>query len=169
MAHQRIILRDEGGTDHEVTTSGPDSATIGDRTITIRSIRAGELRVGEQTIWTASLNDTRWVFVNGSAYTFQLQRKTAPSPRPGASHDDHLSAPMPATVVKVHVSPGDDVKAGQLLIVLEAMKMELPVRAVSDARVEAVRCRDGELVQPGQPLIDLTPHPHSVETESDRK
>jgi 3-methylcrotonyl-CoA carboxylase alpha subunit len=63
---------------------------------------------------------------------------------------------MPATVVKLHVAPGDEVKAGQLLLVLEAMKMELPVRAASDARVAAVRCREGELVQPGQPLIELS-------------
>jgi 3-methylcrotonyl-CoA carboxylase alpha subunit len=41
--------------------------------------------------------------------------------------------------------------------VLEAMKMELPVRANEHGTVAAVHCREGELVQPGRPLVDITP------------
>ena len=55
---------------------------------------------------------------------------------------------MPATVVAIKVAPGDSVKQGDILIVLEAMKMELPVRAPGDGRVKAIHCRPGELVQP---------------------
>jgi biotin carboxyl carrier protein len=47
-----------------------------------------------------------------------------------ASDQDSLSSPMPATVAAVQVSPGDRVAAGDLLIMLEAMKMELPIRLV---------------------------------------
>ncbi|MGH9411278.1 MAG: acetyl-CoA carboxylase biotin carboxyl carrier protein subunit, partial [Vicinamibacterales bacterium] len=50
---------------------------------------------------------------------------------------------------------GDSVRAGDVLILLEAMKMELPVRAPADARVTAVHCRPGDLVQPNVGLIDL--------------
>ena len=60
-------------------------------------------------------------------------------------------------------------QAGQLLLVLEAMKMELPVRAAGDARVDAVHCNEGDLVQPGQSLIELTPHPHARTAEGDPK
>jgi biotin carboxyl carrier protein len=42
------------------------------------------------------------------------------------------------------------------VIVLEAMKMELPIRAPADATVMAVHCREGELVQPDAALIELT-------------
>jgi biotin carboxyl carrier protein len=62
---------------------------------------------------------------------------------------------MPATVVAIKVKPGDEVKKGDILIVLEAMKMELPVRAPADGRVEAIHCQPGELVQPDRSLIDL--------------
>jgi 3-methylcrotonyl-CoA carboxylase alpha subunit len=62
---------------------------------------------------------------------------------------------MPATVVSVNVEPGQTVTAGQTLIVLEAMKMELPVRAPGDGRVEAIHCRPGDLLQPHVSLIDL--------------
>lgn len=150
----RINLRDEHGTTHEVTI-GENSITIGDRSIDVRQIRVGEFRVADRAVWAASQGDTRWVFVNGNVYTFELEHPGARA-RLRSGHEDGLSAPMPATVVKLHVAPGDNVKAGQLLIVLEAMKMELPVRAVADGRVDAIRCAEGELVQPGQPLIDMS-------------
>jgi biotin carboxyl carrier protein len=48
------------------------------------------------------------------------------------------------------------VKKGDTLLLLEAMKMELPLRASGDATVTSVHCREGELVQPDVTLIDLT-------------
>jgi biotin carboxyl carrier protein len=62
---------------------------------------------------------------------------------------------MPATVIAVNVREGDAVKAGDVLIRLEAMKMELPLRATHDAVVSAVYCSAGDLVQPNLPLVDL--------------
>jgi len=47
------------------------------------------------------------------------------------------------------------VAAGDLLIALEAMKMELAVRAPHDGVVKAIHCREGDLVQPGTPLIEF--------------
>jgi len=62
---------------------------------------------------------------------------------------------MPATVIRIEVSPGMQVHRGDTLVILEAMKMELPIRAASDATVASVNCRPGDLVQPGMPLIEL--------------
>ena len=62
---------------------------------------------------------------------------------------------MPARVIRILVQPGSAVKKGDTLIVLEAMKMELPIRAPADGKVAAVHCRDGELVQADAVLIDL--------------
>lgn len=64
-------------------------------------------------------------------------------------------APMPATVIRVHATVGQNVTRGDTLLVLEAMKMELPVRAPADGAVTAVNCAEGDLVQPGVPLIEL--------------
>ena len=80
----------------------------------------------------------------------------APSP---ADHLDALAAPMPATVAAVLVQPGAVVAAGDTLVRLEAMKMELAIRAPAAGRVTAVDCRAGELVQPGRPLVTLEPRP----------
>ena len=62
---------------------------------------------------------------------------------------------MPATVLRIVAQPGAVVKRGDTLIILEAMKMELPIRAGAGGIVRAVRCREGELVQPGTILIDI--------------
>ena len=66
---------------------------------------------------------------------------------------------MPATVAAVLVRPGAVVAAGDTLVRLEAMKMELAIRAPAAGRVAAVDCRAGELVQPGRPLVTLEPRP----------
>lgn len=77
-----------------------------------------------------------------------------PAAETGAAGAD-LSAPMPATVTAVLVDPGDQVAAGDPLVRLEAMKMELVVRAPRAGRIAAVHCRNGALVQPGRPLVAL--------------
>ena len=66
-----------------------------------------------------------------------------------------LAAPMPATVAAVNVEPGQEVSQGDVLIMLEAMKMELPIMAPRAGRVKAIACRTGEQVQPGMPLLEL--------------
>ena len=63
---------------------------------------------------------------------------------------------MPATVVKVLVKPGNRVAKGDTVVVLEAMKMELPLRSAGDATVKAVHCREGELVQAEAVLVELS-------------
>ena len=98
--------------------------------------------------------ETTWVFHDGTVYEIGAPRPSRQAHRGGHAHSE-LTAPMPATVVAIKVAPGDSVKKGEILIVLEAMKMELPVRAPADGRVEAIHCRPGELVQPDRSLIDL--------------
>jgi len=70
---------------------------------------------------------------------------------------DPPEAPMPAQVVTVLVGPGTLVAAGDTLVVLEAMKMELPIRAGQAGRVTAVHCAAGDRVAPGRALVDIAP------------
>jgi biotin carboxyl carrier protein len=96
--------------------------------------------------------DKRWVFLDGDVYEFEVQRVGR---RKATAQHSSLMAPMPATVTRINVAVGATVSKGDTLLVLEAMKMELPVRAPSDGTVSAIACREGELVQPGVPLIEL--------------
>ena len=65
-----------------------------------------------------------------------------------------VMSPMPATVLRINVKPGDAVKKGDVLVLLEAMKMELPVRATDAGVVAAIRCREGELVDADAVLLE---------------
>ena len=96
-----------------------------------------------------------WVFIEGRTYVVEGQDRDGRSRVPRT--DDHLalSAPMPATVIAVKVAPGQEVQEGDLLITLEAMKMELPIKAPRAGKIKSIACREGELVQPGVPLLEM--------------
>lgn len=66
-------------------------------------------------------------------------------------------APIPGKVLAVHVVPGQEVSAGTILVVLEAMKMENPLTAEAAARVESVLVAPGMTVVAGQTLIRYFP------------
>jgi biotin carboxyl carrier protein len=96
-----------------------------------------------------------WVFLNGRAWLAGSPSTTRT--RASTTDDtDALAAPMPATVVRIDVSTGQAVTKDNLLVMLEAMKMELPIRAPRDGRVTAINCRVGEIVQPGVPLLEIS-------------
>ncbi len=67
-----------------------------------------------------------------------------------------IHAPMPGTILKVNVAAGDAVKAGQVLVVLEAMKMENEILAPRDGIVSQVVTSKGSTVDTGAPLVVLS-------------
>jgi biotin carboxyl carrier protein len=143
--------------DHEYRVDVLDDGRVrvGDDVFTVQRDGTGTFRVtGETTAtaWAVVAGDVRWVFLKGRAYEFGEARRASTRSR---SPHGALTAPMPASVRRVLVKAGDTVKRGDLLLVLEAMKMELPIRATVAGTIKDVRCREGELVQPGVLLIDL--------------
>ena len=64
-----------------------------------------------------------------------------------------VNAPMPGNILKVNVKTGDAVKAGQVLVVLEAMKMENEIMAPKDGTVTQVLVSKGSTVDTGAPLV----------------
>ncbi|WP_051871443.1 carboxyl transferase domain-containing protein [Streptomyces sclerotialus] len=84
---------------------------------------------------------------------------TEPDETPPAADTDEgtVTAPMAATVVSVDVAPGDTVRAGQQLLVLEAMKMEHVLTAPTAGTVRSVRAAVGDTTAEGRPLVALEP------------
>ncbi|HEX9760365.1 MAG TPA: biotin/lipoyl-containing protein [Candidatus Acidoferrales bacterium] len=69
-----------------------------------------------------------------------------------ATGRQQISAPMPGKVVRVLVNEGDEVQAGQGLVVVEAMKMQNEIRSPMSGRVERLMVREGQPVNAGDPL-----------------
>jgi 3-methylcrotonyl-CoA carboxylase alpha subunit len=78
-----------------------------------------------------------------------------PAPQ-AASEQASANSPMPGKVLKILVETGQKVSAGDPLIILEAMKMEHTMRAALDGVVESILVGDGEVVGPGQLLVQIT-------------
>jgi biotin carboxyl carrier protein len=68
---------------------------------------------------------------------------------------NHVRAPMPGLIIELKVKDGEDVKAGDTLLILEAMKMENIIKAPGDARVKSVKVSMGEGVEKNQVLIEF--------------
>jgi biotin carboxyl carrier protein len=151
-----ILLRDASG-EHRAVIAPDGTVVVNGSAIVAGGYGSGVIRLGEdpiRTAWAAAAGDIRWVFLDGEVYEFEVFREGAARRRGAGSHGS-LAAPMPGTVIRIRVGPGDIVKRGDTVIILEAMKMELPVRAPDDGRISAVLCREGDLVQAGVPLIEL--------------
>lgn len=75
------------------------------------------------------------------------------TPAPAGAGGKNITAPMPGSIITVNVKPGDTFRSGQVLLVLEAMKMENEIMAPHDGRVIAVNVTNGASVNSGDVLI----------------
>ena len=116
------------------------------------------------------------VTVNGAVYDVQVEEAAAtappagtapaaspvpaavPAPAPKAAAPaggETIASPMPGTIVRVAVKAGQSVKKDDVLLVLEAMKMENEIVSPHDATVAAVLVDKGDAVNAGTPLVSL--------------
>ncbi|ABC83509.1 MULTISPECIES: acetyl-CoA carboxylase biotin carboxyl carrier protein subunit [Anaeromyxobacter] len=65
----------------------------------------------------------------------------------------NVAAHITGTVVRIEKKPGDPVSPGDVLVVLESMKMEMPLEAEDGGTVQEVRCREGQSVTEGDVLL----------------
>ncbi len=113
------------------------------------------------------------VEVNGVEYEVEIQQekldhpklvrsqKSSPEISISASKPQQQSAkgtllaPIPGLVVKINVSEGDVVKAGDTVMILEAMKMESEINAEKDGSVQKILVKEGDNIEEGQALIEI--------------
>jgi biotin carboxyl carrier protein len=103
----------------------------------------------------ADAPDATWVFVDGQVARIESAGSGSTRGRAKGRGDSSVMAPMPATVVTINAAAGHRVNEGDTIIVLEAMKMELPIRSPRSGIVRAVHCAKGDLVQPGVILLEI--------------
>ena len=66
-----------------------------------------------------------------------------------------VPAHITGTVWKIEKKVGDDVQAGDILVILESMKMEMPIEAPDGGKVTEIRCKEGQSVSEGDVLVVL--------------
>jgi biotin carboxyl carrier protein len=116
-------------------------------------------------VFGARRKDSILVSVGPASFEFKPVEAAARRRAHGlAAHE--ITAPMPGKVLKVLVRDGDLVETGQPMVVIEAMKMETTLAAESAAMVKRVRVEEGQTVDHGAVLIELSPPPVSSSRES---
>lgn len=109
------------------------------------------------------------VVVNGQEYTVVLKelghkpmtlpapaaRPAAPAPVQSGGDAQSVTAPLPGLIVDIMVNENDTVKAGQNLILMEAMKMENQIAAAHDGRVKRIYVKKGDSVSEGDVLVEI--------------
>ncbi len=144
--------------DHEIRI-GEQIVTFDDTNYPVERIADGVYTVGDGAtrvrVIVAGAPDDCWVFVNGRVAHVEIVDSAKRTHRRVTSTSHDMSAPMPATVVKVLVEVETHVNKGDTILILEAMKMELPVRAARDGIVRKILCSQGDLVQPGVNLVEI--------------
>ena len=139
-------------------------ASIDGRKVPFRAVRRGgeivAIEVGGEPRSVKAARDGDRVFVARGGRVFEVRRvePRAASRRVGASadHGAGLVAPMPGRIRKTLVRRGDSVRRGEVVLVLEAMKMEHAIRAPRDGTVTRLDHSDGDLVEAGAELAEIT-------------
>ena len=156
---RRLRLRTDGRESVAEVAGGDVLFVDSGEAVTVREQGDGRFRVDGERLSALGVavmsGGTVWVSIDGAVFDVHVSDGAG---RQAASSQDALSPPMPATVVRIAVTPGQRVSQGDLLIALEAMKMELALRAPRDGVVGAIHCREGELVQPETVLVELEQH-----------
>jgi biotin carboxyl carrier protein len=103
-----------------------------------------------------SLQGELHLVIGSARYAVEVQdprslrtRRTAAG---GEAGPQKITAPMPGKIVRVSVAVGDEVKAGQGVIVMEAMKMQNEMKSPKDGRVQKILTSEGSTVNPGDTL-----------------
>jgi len=103
------------------------------------------------------LDDEVWAHVAGRTIRFDRRPVTHHADAAAMAGAGALASPMPGAVLEVRVAEGDRVEAGQVLLLVEAMKMEHPITAPGPGTVIAVHVADGDAVEAGAALVEYEP------------
>lgn len=162
MAAVSIQIKLDEPRDVRVTRSG-DTATVwidgvAFPTRTRPDGGATELTVDgrREKVWVVADRDTVFVHAFGRAWALEVVNPVEASLRAGAGADA-ATAPMPGVLVAASVAAGDEVTAGQVVAVIESMKMQTEIKAPRDGVVERVPVSVGESFGQGAPLVALVP------------
>ena len=111
--------------------------------------------------YVAQVDDIWQVLLRGRLYPVSVEDEREKRLRAAAGSgiaetgEFHLKAPMPGLVVTIPVAEGQEVKKGQVLLILESMKMQNELKSPRDGKVNRIKVRTGESVEQRQTLLSV--------------
>lgn len=105
--------------------------------------------------WKVSIDDSQFK-VQVEQEKFLSPKREARS-RSSSARSGTISSPIPGKVVSMHISVGDRVEEGSVLMILEAMKMQNEVQAPISGTVAELNCETGDSIEANSPLVVITP------------
>jgi len=120
--------------------------------LTVNGI-AYDVALGEET---ATVDDREYrIEVAGMAMKAATAKKEAPKKAKAAASAGSVTAMMPGAILRVMVAVGDEVQEGDVVVILEAMKMENEIHAHKSGVVKTVHVGPGDSVENGQALVEI--------------
>ena len=99
------------------------------------------------------------VTVNGATYEVEAENAPAAAPAAPAAKPagagEKLASPLPGVIIEISVKEGQQVKQGQKVVVLEAMKMENEIPAPKDGTITEIHVHKGDTLQEGDPVVTI--------------
>jgi 3-methylcrotonyl-CoA carboxylase alpha subunit len=164
LAEVRLTIEENGAASPATVAAGPGGWLVrsGDDGSELTVVRSGDriavASEGRTLRGHAALSgDDVRLHLDGGAYAFTVRPavEAASSAKGAGGGKGSVLAPMPGVVAEVRVQEGEAVEAGQVLVVLESMKLFVSLRAEIDGTVARVECRPGETVAAGRRLVTI--------------
>ncbi len=118
------------------------------------------IQSSESSVWLDAeyVQGKFWIHFNGKTFCFEEEKqKSGRGKKSESAHASDLVAPMPGKVTKILASINEQIKKGDPVLVMEAMKMEYTLKAGAPGEIVKVNCQVGDQVFIGQILVELRP------------
>ncbi len=106
-------------------------------------------------LWEQTKDGMFWVHFQGETYTFRKESRRKKHKANLSESPEVIKAPMPGKITGLLKKEGDAIQAGDVVVVMEAMKMEYNLKSVENGEISKIICQVGDQVQLGQDLVRI--------------
>lgn len=101
------------------------------------------------------INGQLWFYYQGKTFCYELEKRSSRKSSQKDLNPEDILAPMPGKILKLGFKKGDAVKAGEVVVVMEAMKMEYNLEAKISGTIETLNCAVNDQVSKDQLLVKI--------------
>ncbi|OQW50487.1 MAG: hypothetical protein A4S09_01455 [Proteobacteria bacterium SG_bin7] len=115
------------------------------------------LKVGDRHLQgkVLKIRDTLWVHLGGETFLYKPESRQGKQKQAQGISSNTVTSPMPGKVIKIAAHVNDEIMDGQVVVIMEAMKMEYSLKSTKAGKVKKISCKVGDQVQLGQILLEV--------------